>query len=380
MPSKKSTEAHDKQVEVAAFLYGHYDMSQEEIAAHLNCSQSHVSRLLSNAKLRGLLKTEHYFVEKRLSEERLAELHKSLEPYDLMKKLGDIHPRNRVRVRNITVIDSMHGLQSSNDWSERQKIFGRAAAGHIYRLLRHSKIAGVAWGTTLGHLVEGFASIHPQFMENPIDFVPVCAELAGSSSMEISSSRLADRLNEIINNRKGKHLSLSGVPAFVPRLYTDNEERTIWKYINNSESYTKIFGGEEPLVDSIDTLITCVGSAQKPLGLSNEELRQAGDIKQDLEELIYGDIGGVLIQRSNLNSKNLKEVNELNNMWTGIHLDKIKRIAEIASVSKKTPGNIVLAIGENKTNIIYGLLKQGLINELYIDKDLKVALEKVLET
>jgi hypothetical protein len=50
-----------------------------------------------------------------------------------------------------------------------------------------------------------------------VKFVPVCAELTSCASVEFSSSRIADRLNEVINGRRGEQFSLTDVPAFIPR-------------------------------------------------------------------------------------------------------------------------------------------------------------------
>ena len=55
----------------------------------------------------------------------------------------------------------------------------------------------------------------------------------------------------------------------------------------------------------------------------------------ELKRLIIGDIGGVLIPKPTLGSRELKRVEELNEMWIGIRLDHIKRIAKMASISKK---------------------------------------------
>jgi hypothetical protein len=50
-----------------------------------------------------------------------------------------------------------------------------------------------------------------------VKFVPLCAELTGRASIEFSSSRIADRLNEVINGRRGEQFSLTDIPAFIPR-------------------------------------------------------------------------------------------------------------------------------------------------------------------
>lgn len=256
---------------------------------------------------------------------------------------------------------------------------GRSAAGYVYGLLKNSHKVGITWGSTLSSVIEGIGLTNAQPLQQRIMFVPVCAELTGSTAIEFSSSRLADRFNEIFNDREGERLSLCGVPAFVSRRYKTEEKKVIWKYVRDSASYTNIFYGKEPIVNSLDTLITSVGRAENPLGHRNTELTAAGNIKPALlKTLIYGDIGGVLIPKENLNSGSSRKVKELNDMWTGIRLENLNRIAVVAQ-SQNTPGNIVLATGASKAPIIHELVHQGIINELIIDEDLKNALEAVLE-
>ena len=81
-------------------------------------------------------------------------------------------------------------------------------------------------------------------------FVPVCAELTGRASVEFSSSRIADRLNEVINGRRGEQFSLTDVPAFIPRRLKD----TLWEWVRDLDSYKMIFGGSSLMIETIDSL------------------------------------------------------------------------------------------------------------------------------
>jgi hypothetical protein len=72
-----------------------------------------------------------------------------------------------------------------------------------------------------------------------------------------------------------------------------------------------------------------------------------------------------------LGPRELKRVEELNEMWIGTPLDHIKGIAKMASISKKIsknrPGSIIVATGKEKTLILYEVICLGLVNEGFGD-------------
>jgi hypothetical protein len=215
---------------------------------------------------------------------------------------------------------------------------------------------------------EGLAwlNTYPQ-EERVVRFVPVCAELTSHASVEFSSSRIADRLDEVINGRRGEQFSLTGVPAFIPRRLKD----TLWEWLRDLDSYKMIIGGSSPMIETIDSLITSIGSSERPFGRTIELFKALLEARRitanELKRLIIGDIGGVLIPKPTLGSRELKRVEELNEMWIGIRLDHIKRIAKMASISKKIsknrPGSIIVATGKEKALILYEVIRLGLVNE-----------------
>ena len=380
MPRKVEA-ARDLQAQKAAYLRAQHKLSQEEIGKVLGgITQPHVSRLLARAEEMGWLVTEQHFVQRDISEEVMEEIRHLLAPQPLVRALQQLGQQHNRLIPNVRVFDSGSTAMTPEAMILRRKRFGRMAAGRLEELLRGANIIGVAWGRTVSGLIEGLASLHRGLQhQSPIQFVPVCAELVGPATPEYSSSRLTDRLHDIVNDGKGERLSLSGVPAYIPRHYSQERARVIWEYVFDIGSYQKIFRGASPLLANMDALLTSIGPAEVIIGGNATELAAAGDIDiQQLQSLVVGDMGGVLIPQLGLSDAERTLVTELNTMWTGVRLNHLEYIAHDASRNTHKKGNIVIAIGRGRATILYEIIRLGLVNELLIDHDLATALESVI--
>lgn len=365
------------QAQKAAYLRAQHSMSQEEIGRVLGgISQAHVSRLLAQAEKNGWLVTELRFVKGDISAETLEDIYQLLEPPLLTKLIREIGDENGCCVPNIRVFESGSASDTNEAMELRRKRFGRVAAGRLAEMLQTSRAVGVAWGKTVSNIIEGLGShhLHSQ-QEQPIQFVPACAELVGLAMPDYSSTRLVERLNDLINDGKGERLSLTGVPAYIPKRYKEAQAEMIRQYVYDISSYKKIFRDKNPLISKLDTLITSIGSPALPVGGSISELLKAGDISsRKLQSLIVGDMGGVLIPKPSLSAKEHRVIVQLNNMWTGISYEHLEKIAYDATDDTRKPGNIVVAIGKDKAPALSEIIRLGLVNELLIDKSLEQAL------
>lgn len=202
----------------------------------------------------------------------------------------------------------------------------------------------------------------------------MCAE--PTSPTRFSSSLLADRLVDVVNEGRGERWSL-GVPEFISRIFKGHDADVIRRHhLHASDSYRRIFGPEDPLIERVDSVLTSIGFAERPLGQRNKGLLKAGEVTADeLRKLVVGDIGGVLIPRPGLKAGDRQTVDQLNAMWTGMTLDHIRRIARDAASSSHRPGIIVVSIGRQKAEILAEIIRSGLVNELIIDEDLAGALD-----
>lgn len=376
---RKASPLRDLQTQKAAYLRAQHKMSQEDIGQTLGgISQAHVSRLLSHAEKMGWLETELRFVSQGIADEVLEDIYQLLEPPELASAIRRIGQGNTSKIPNARVFDSGTDSATPEAMEIRRKRFGRAAAGRLMELLQSSEVVGVAWGKTISQLIEGMASQSALKYKQSIQFVPVCAELPGLAMPGYSSTRLAALLNELVNGEDwDEHFSLTGIPAYIPKRYEKEQAEMLWRYIVDISSYQKIFRNQFSFMARMDTLITSISAPALPMGGCISELLTAGGISaEDLNTLIVGDMGGVLIPRAGLNDKDKNRVDELNAMWTGVNYQHLRQIADESFRQPRKAGNIVIAVGQDKVPILTEVIRLGLANELLIDKSLATALEQ----
>ncbi len=370
----------DKRAQQAAYLRARHNFSQEEIGKLLGgVSQSHVSRLLSHAVEMGWLVTELHFREDSLSAEAMREIQHLLEPRKLVSRFEQIRATTGRMTPNVRVFDSGSESPTRGAFELRTRRFGRSAAGRLEELLRKSSVVGLTWGRTVSSLIDGLALANRSYnLDRPLTFAPVCAELLMLAAPDYSSSLLASRLNSLFNDGTGEKLRLGGVPAYIPLRYDAAKVQAIREYLFDAASYHRIFAGENPLINSLDAVITSVGSTERLLGGAMEEILSAADISAaDLKEIIAGDIGGILIPKRDATAAEIARVDELNSMWTGITRAHLSRIA-IRSAATGGAGVVVAAIGRDRAGILAELIRYEMANELIVDWDLANALEKAL--
>lgn len=376
----KSDAERDKRSMQAAFLRARHNFSQEEIGHVLgDLSQSYVSRLLSRAVEMGWLVTEMHFNERDISPELMQELRELTEPKRLSDLFKQVAGRTGSAMPNVRVFDSGSEASTAGAFDLRCRRFGKTAAGRIDELLRRSRAVGVTWGRTVSALIDGLVAAHRSYnLKEPITFAPVSAELIQLASPEYSSSLLAERLSNLVNGSSGERLRITGIPAYIPRRYDLQKSKAIREYLLDSASYRRIFSGDDPLVNQLDTLITSVGSSERPLGGAFGEVLTAGDISADeLKSIIDGDIGGILVDRPGISADQQSKLNELNAMWTGITMANLNHIARRARQTGGV-GVVAVAIGRERAGVIKELIRKEVLNELIIDWDLANSLERLM--
>lgn len=371
----------DKRAQQAAYLRAVHNFSQEEIGKLLGgVSQSHVSRLLSRAIEMGWLVTELRFDDRDLSAEALREIQHLLEPQRLVAEFARIAQQTHRMTPSVRVFDSGSDSATQGAFEIRCRRFGRSAAGRLEELLKGSRIVGLTWGRTVSALIDGLSATSNRHTspDNRIIFAPVSAELITLAAPAYSSSLLAGRLNTIFNDGEGEKLGLGGVPAYIPRRYEPAKIQAIREYLGDASSYRRIFSGEAPLVDRADTVLTSVGTAERPLGGAMNEILAAADISVgELKGLIAGDVGGILIPRRGASAQEIDLVEQINSMWTGITREQLTNVAKRSARSGGS-GVIVAAVGRERAPIIAELIRLEMINELIVDWDLAKALETTI--
>jgi DNA-binding transcriptional regulator LsrR (DeoR family) len=378
------TPDQDFAAQKAAYLLCERGLTQQQIAGFLKISQSMVSRLLARAEDAGWLERKYRFIQTGLSDARLSELRRIAEPRGLVELVAGLTSDNGVRVRAPHVVESGSGGTTPRAVERRLKIFGRAAASVLMELLPRSKVLGVTWGSTISHVVDNLPS-GPALpaIGHAIRFVPVSGEPLDQASNRDTSSHLVERLHRQLRPGDPPPPSLTGVPALIPRRFRGADERAIRRFVAHASSYREVFGQRSPLINKLDSLLTSVGVAERPMGFIFDELLEAGSTpgrrltKEALARLVAGDIGGVLIPRRDLNAAGRREVSALSAMWTGMQRAHLERVAKHAA-RRNHPGVIVVSMGADRAGVIAEALRCGLVNELIIDRDLADALVRVL--
>lgn len=374
----------DRKAEHAAFLYAQ-GLSQAQIANKLGATQSNVSRWLHRAEhVLKCLRVEvlRTFVESAVHPERLAELRGTRDD-TLLDAVQRIRSDSGVKVRAIRVLEDVRTEVSSESFEIEFARFGRFAAPRVMELVARSTTVAVTWGSTLSVLIDGLAKSPRQPATPPITFFPVCAEPEEYVASRESSSVIASRLNAIVNGGHGRQLALARIPAFIPKRFTGEKRRGIEEMMHSSNAYREIFGPRRPkrgapssgLVDTTDMLLTSIGHADHPMGFNYDELLRSGEISADrLKRLVVGDIGGVLIRRPSLGTRDKQAVDALSAMWTGLNYDALLELAIRASNST-APGVVVVSTGKNRAEILHAIFSRGLVNEAILDAEAADALQ-----
>lgn len=367
-------------MQVAAYLYSR-QQDQKTIANQLKISQSQVSRLVRQAIDQGLLVRRFEFNKDGIEEKRFQEIKNFQSPIKLIKNLKAVNSN----LTNVKIFDSGY---SHDSYSERLIPFAHNASSYLKDLLVEVNVVGVTWGNTLSSLVDALAKTSHAPLRTIKFFVPLCAELLGVASEQYHSTMIADRLNEIINNRRAEHLSLSGIQAFIPKYLAGNELDNyqidfLWKVVKNSNNYRAIFvefENEEPFINKLDCILTSVGPLDQPLGVNIlTELEKIFPLEKIKPEIL-GDIGGILLKRElhEINAYKCNLLKELEEMWTGVTYKKMKDIADKSACSRHMQGVVVFAHGKNKAPVLFEAIKQGLVNQIVIDFELSKELENLV--
>lgn len=368
----------DERAQCAAYMRAIHNMSQTEIGHVLGgLSQPQVSRLLAHAEKENYLVIEQRFASELFTDDWIRQIDELLAPSGLTADLNRFCQGADIRAPRIRVFESGPG-NTEGALAQRRARFGRTAAGRLIELIESSNNVGVAWGRTIKALTTGIAaSRQPLRKDLDITFTPVCAELVSLAQHGYSSSRLADILDETFNKSPGQCPQLTGFPAYIPRHYDSEMRASIWRFISDTPGHQRVFSGPDALIHRMDMLISSVGSANSPVLGSFDELVSAGGLKaSDLRQLVVGDLGGILIPKTDLSKAKQQLIDDLNELWTGMKTAHVHAIAERAFADKRLSGVVVVAIQKERGDTAFELICRGLVNELILDQSAAAQLQK----
>src|SRR5262249_36221280 len=271
--------------------------------------------------------------------------------------------------------DPAVGPEAMGSWDERIRYFGCEVAPLLVALLSQASCAGVAWGRTVTAAISGVkraCDTPPPRPRGPLVWVSTVAGLVGELKVraESSSSIVASRLAEAINGDWEPLYTLHGLEAFISFLDSSDELDTIRKRISRFPNYQAIFGGpgQHGVIDRLDAIVTSCGDAHHYNQFWTTELPRLGVSPEKLNRLTYGNIGGVLLERENLDANDRALFADIARRWTGIMRRHYEQCVQ------RKPGVILLALGSNKADAVLRCVELGLVTELIIDEDLAMAL------
>lgn len=298
----------DLMIEIATLYY--YDgLTQREIAKRFGISRSNVSRLLTEARNRGIVEIK---VKQKIPLD-----------YNLQKEI-----RSRFSLKDVKILKS-YGL----DYQEMLRKLGTIAARYLKTILNKVSIVGMSWGTAIYEVVNAFES---EFYKN-IEVIQMIGGI-GTENPDIDGTELARRLAEKVGGRyRYLHAPLIVENADIKKaiIVEKNVKETLQK------------------VKKADVAIVGIGSTNPTVS----SLVRAGYLnKKELNEIRkLGAVGDICARHFDING-NLCQI-DLNERVIGIDTDVLKDINYVIGV----------AGGKAKASAILGVLRGGYINVLISD-------------
>jgi len=298
----------DLLIEIATLYY--YDgLTQREIAKRFSISRSNVSRLLTEARNRGIVEIK---VKQKIPLD-----------YNLQKEI-----RSRFSLKDVKIL-KFYGL----DYQEMLRKLGTIAARYLKTILNKVSIVGMSWGTAIYEVVNAFES---EFYKN-IEVIQMIGGI-GAENPDIDGTELARRLAEKVGGRY-RYLH---APLIV-------ENADIKKAIIVEKNVKEVL----QKVKKADVAIVGIGSTDPTVS----SLVRAGYLnKKELNEIRkLGAVGDICARHFDING-NLCQI-DLNERVIGIDTDVLKDINYVIGV----------AGGKAKASAILGVLRGGYINVLISD-------------
>jgi DNA-binding transcriptional regulator LsrR (DeoR family) len=293
-----------------ARLYYEYNLTQEEIATHLNITRQKASRLLISAREHGIIKTIIVDPFPRNMD------------FDLTEEL-----KIRFNLKEVEVVpgELLEGEQLRTG-------IGLAAAGYLHRSLKDSQTVGVGWGRSLHRAI----NLIPKNEHKRIHAVPLIGGI-GDVSPYFQVNELVAALAAAFS---GTYRPLYA-PAFIEQDDVLHDFLKTQEVVQISEYWNKL-----------DVAIVGIGQVefQKISSMFFAEHITRPTLAMLEEQGAVGDICARFF-----NSKGIKILPNLGVI--GIQLDQLKSIPQV----------IAIAGGMEKINAILGALRGGYIKTLITD-------------
>lgn len=293
-----------------AYLYYHEQMNQQDIAEETGVTRTLVSRMLNEAREKGIVSVCVKYPWRSI------ELENQLK---LLTGLDDAH---------VIVSDPKETNESL------QKNLGLSAAAYFDRHIKDGDTIGLSWGTALHHMVK---QIHAENFSNSMVVQLIGA--TGSEAQPLDGPMLA----RMLSNRLGCGYYPLHAPLMVETVAVRESlihDRTLQSTLQKAETADYAWVG--------------IGS---PLQGGYSLLREGYLSPQDIEFLIKeGVVGDVCAQLYNIQGKVLDDLH-INQRTVGITLPALSHVKHVIGVSG----------GEGKKKAVLGAVRGAHINVLITD-------------
>lgn len=292
-------------------MYYNQDKKQSDIARELEISRPTVSRMLSIAKEKGMVR----IIISDLNGRGYFELERKME--------------EKFNLKCVIIVSK------KSDAFEQKDELGKAAADYLVRVIKEGSVVGVSMGTTLTHISK---FIDSRMYYRKLMFVPLLGGV-GQIEMELHSNHIAENLAK----KFGGHSIFFHSPAVVSRIETKEA-------LLNEDSVKRVF----EQITNLDIALVGIGTLQ-----SSSTILKAGYYSEELLEKLKekGAVGDICLRFFDENGDSSHI--EINNNVVGMSLKNLKTI----------PYSIGVASGIEKADSILGALKGHLINVLIIDEE-----------
>jgi len=292
-------------IKVADFYYIQ-NLTQQEIANRLKISRVKISRILTNAKKRGIIKVNiNYPISNCVQIER------KFEKLFGLKEALIIFSKNRTKEVLFNEVT-------------------RTTAQYLLEKIQDEDILGISWGRTLRQMVD--------YIDSSKKKIEIVQMLGNVGSNDVSADEIVRKLSAIFN---GKHLILPA-PAIV-----DNEK--IKKTIMSDTTIAQIF----EKMKQITVAIVGIGDLSKESAFMTSGYLKESDMDFLRKSSSIGDICGRFFDKNGSVSDTC-----FNRRVIGIDLEQLKKI----------PYLIGVVSGTQKAMAILGALRSGVLDVLITDR------------
>jgi len=337
---------------------------QTEIATALGVSGATVHRLLGRACEAGILEPRAPLL--KLPSRILARLESELVIREAL--LGELKPLSGDTLQQLKIFDTRN---------RDVPHLPAAAAGHIVdHILPTARNVAVTWGQTIRELVSAIcdrAQGRPDLRARGLEFLQGCGDPdAAVEDHSQRSASLVAMLNNVINGKQISRYTFS-MSASIPSRFSDEEVRTIRKFIRGIGGYSSLFDERQRLKVRVDTLITSCGNGQLDADPWLAECAKvAGSKGRELEALVLGNIGGYWLPDKGLHAEQRALLKRINDCWNGIVAE------DMAVIAKRRPGVVLVAAQAHKAEIVLHLVKEQYVSVLLISDVLAEEIEKII--